>query len=71
MKGIFSFIKSLFETYFKIQIFVYFSDLYTFDCNEDEANKTYEKVCNAYERIFKRLDLSVVKGIKRSLLIFV
>ncbi|CAG2112859.1 unnamed protein product [Medioppia subpectinata] len=37
-------------------------DLYTFDANESQAIKTYEKVCNSYENIFKRLDLPVIKA---------
>ncbi|XP_054164750.1 probable proline--tRNA ligase, mitochondrial [Oppia nitens] len=36
-------------------------DLYTFDANEEKAKETYDKVCNAYENIFKRIDLTVIK----------
>ena len=38
------------------------SDMYSFDVDEDKAMETYEEVCLAYERIFKRLDLPAVKG---------
>lgn len=31
--------------------------------NEKEANKTYEKVCNAYDQLFKKLNLPVIKGL--------
>lgn len=32
-------------------------DLYTFDANEEEAQKTYNSVCDAYSRIMDRLHL--------------
>ncbi|KAL3868467.1 hypothetical protein ACJMK2_041268 [Sinanodonta woodiana] len=36
-------------------------DMYTFDATEENARVTYEIVCNAYDNIFKRLNLPVVK----------
>lgn len=38
-------------------------DLYTFDKNEDLAIETYEKVCKAYEKIFSRLELPIIKTV--------
>ena len=38
------------------------SDMYSFDTTEESAGKTYDEVCAAYERIFRRLNLPVVKG---------
>ena len=40
-------------------------DMYSFDVNEETAGETYDEVCSAYERIFKRLDLPIVKGNSR------
>jgi prolyl-tRNA synthetase len=37
-------------------------DLYTFDKTEEEAMETYELVASAYEKIFRRMGLSVVKA---------
>lgn len=37
-------------------------DLYTFHLNDECANRTYEAVCKAYERILDRLDLDFVKA---------
>ncbi|CAI9725144.1 probable proline--tRNA ligase, mitochondrial [Octopus vulgaris] len=36
-------------------------DLYTFDCSESSALETYEKICEAYCRIFNRLKLPFIK----------
>lgn len=36
--------------------------MYSFDVSEDEATATYREVCGAYENIFTRLGLPVVKG---------
>ncbi|KAK3609898.1 hypothetical protein CHS0354_036662 [Potamilus streckersoni] len=36
-------------------------DMYTFDATEENARVTYEIVCNAYDKIFKRLNLPFVK----------
>ena len=37
-------------------------DLYTFDADETTAQTTYDEVCNAYNRIFQRLQLPYLKG---------
>ncbi|RWS28549.1 putative proline--tRNA ligase-like protein [Leptotrombidium deliense] len=37
------------------------NDLYTFDVDEQAANETYDKVCQSYDRLFKRLKLDVIK----------
>ena len=39
------------------------SDLYTFDADDASAKETYGKVCEVYEKIFKKLELPIVKGI--------
>ena len=39
-----------------------FIDLYTFDESQETARATYNKVCDAYEKIFNRLELKHVKG---------
>ncbi|XP_074643763.1 putative proline--tRNA ligase, mitochondrial [Tubulanus polymorphus] len=36
-------------------------DLYTFDVNEQAAKLTYDKVCEAYNRIFNQLQLDFIK----------
>ena len=36
-------------------------DLYTFDADPDSAKETYRLVCQAYDRIFRRLGLPVLK----------
>lgn len=41
-------------------------DLYTFDATEDNARKTYERVCEAYDNIFARLGLSTVRVVGSS-----
>ena len=38
------------------------ADLYTFDADEASAAKTYERVTSAYERLFRRLELPLIKG---------
>jgi len=45
-----------------ILIWPVFIDLYTFDKDEDLAKVTYEKVCQAYERIFSMLELPIIKS---------
>lgn len=37
-------------------------DLYTFDATEQDAISTYNQVCEAYSRIFERLELRVFKA---------
>lgn len=37
-------------------------DLYSFDRDETGAIVTYEKVCQAYEKIFKRIGVKCIKG---------
>lgn len=37
-------------------------DMYSFDVTIDEAHKTYEEVCNAYDNIFKIIGVEFVKG---------
>ncbi len=37
-------------------------DLYTFDANEESAIATYSEVCEAYDRIFKRLEIAAIKA---------
>ncbi len=37
-------------------------DLYTFDANKDAARATYRTVCGAYDRIFKRLRIPIIKA---------
>lgn len=39
------------------------TDLYTFDQTEEDALHTYELVCECYERIFKQLNLPILKGL--------
>lgn len=41
-------------------------DLYTFDVTIEDARKTYEQVCGAYERIFARIGLPVLKALADS-----
>ena len=36
--------------------------MYTFDLTSDDASDTYLEVCSAYQRIFKRLNVPVLKG---------
>ena len=38
-------------------------DLYTFDKSIEDAKNTYERVCEGYDKIFRRLGLQVLKGI--------
>ncbi|KAG1694103.1 Sodium/hydrogen exchanger 9B2 [Nymphon striatum] len=40
----------------------YMKDLYTFDVSSEDAIKTYESVCNAYEAIFKKLEIEHIKA---------
>ena len=37
-------------------------DLYTFDCDENAAKETYDKVCQSYDKLFEILNLPVTKG---------
>lgn len=37
-------------------------DLYTFDIDLDRAKETYALVCEAYEKIFKKIGIKYVKG---------
>lgn len=38
-------------------------DLYSFDRDQTSAVMTYEKVCHAYENIFKCIGVKYIKGI--------
>jgi prolyl-tRNA synthetase len=38
-------------------------DLYSFHRDEECARQTYEQVCDAYERIFQKLELNCYKGL--------
>lgn len=39
-------------------------DLYSFDKDQMSAVTTYERVCHAYEKIFKRIGVAYTKGIE-------
>ncbi|NXP52503.1 SYPM protein, partial [Heliornis fulica] len=39
----------------------YMKDMYSFDASEEAAKETYSLVCDAYCRLFDRLDLPIVK----------
>lgn len=45
-------------------------DLYSFHQDEECARQTYEQVCSAYERIFKKLGLNCYKGREFSRMLF-
>lgn len=36
--------------------------MYSFDVSEIMAEMRYQEVCSSYDRIFKQLDLPIVKG---------
>jgi len=36
-------------------------DMYTFDTDDEAAKKTYMNVCNAYEKLFEKLELPAIK----------
>ena len=38
-------------------------DLYTFDVSVEQAEETYNAVCQAYDKIFQQLEVKFVKGI--------
>ena len=40
----------------------YLPDLYSFDVSEEKAVETYAEICSAYEKLFSKLELPVVKG---------
>ncbi|XP_076295671.1 prolyl-tRNA synthetase 2-like protein, mitochondrial isoform X1 [Lasioglossum baleicum] len=48
--------------FFRSREFV-MKDLYTFDASLDDAKKTYELICEAYDNIFKQIGISYVKAI--------
>lgn len=37
-------------------------DLYTFDSTVESATETYQQVSEAYQRLFKKLDLNILRG---------
>jgi hypothetical protein len=49
--------------------FRYYLDLYSFHRDEECARQTYDQVCDAYERIFQKLELKCFKGLYIVLLV--
>ena len=45
-------------------------DLYTFDKDQESAEKTYNEVCATYERLLNRLELVHLKGIYENLYMY-
>jgi len=57
MKGVYLNLKH-FSNNFSIHL-----DMYSFHRNEECARQIYDQVCNAYERIFQKLELNFFKGL--------
>lgn len=60
----FLYINIFYKVYhFNACVSISFADMYSFDSNIENAQLTYEAVCEAYLKLFQFLDVPVIKGV--------